>query len=43
MKRVQYDRYGGPEEMYIGEFKLPDLGPNEVRVAVRAAAINPFD
>jgi len=43
MKRVQYDRYGGPEEMYIDEFNLPEPGRNEVRVAVRAAAINPFD
>ena len=43
MKRVQYDRYGGPEEMYIEEFNLPEPGPNEVRVDVRAAAINPFD
>ncbi|MDD1520761.1 MULTISPECIES: NADP-dependent oxidoreductase [Bradyrhizobium] len=43
MKRVQYDRYGGPEEMYMGDFKLPELGPNDVRVVVRAAAINPFD
>ncbi|ANV99632.1 NAD(P)-dependent alcohol dehydrogenase [Bradyrhizobium icense] len=43
MRRVQYDRYGGPAEMHFGEFDLPLLGRNHVRVAVRAAAINPFD
>jgi len=43
MKRIQYDRYGGPEEMYMGELTLPALGPNDVRVVVRAAAVNPFD
>ncbi|OWV77095.1 alcohol dehydrogenase [Rhizobium sp. R339] len=43
MKRVQYDRYGGPEKMYFGEYELPEIGENEVRVSVKAAAINPFD
>ena len=43
MKRIQYDRYGGPEQMYVGECELPELGHNQVRAEVRAAAINPFD
>lgn len=43
MKRVQYDRYGGPEELYIGEYTLPVLASNQVRVRVKAAAINPLD
>lgn len=43
MKRVQYDRYGGPEEMYIGEYVLPRLEADQVRVIVKAAAINPLD
>ncbi|MBB5577633.1 MULTISPECIES: NAD(P)-dependent alcohol dehydrogenase [Rhizobium] len=43
MKRVQYDRYGGPEGMYFGEYDLPALGESEVRVSIKAAAINPFD
>lgn len=43
MKRVQYDRYGGPGEMYVGEYSLPQLGDNEVRVSTKAAGINPFD
>ena len=43
MKRVQYDRYGGPEEMCIAEYTLPHLEQGMVRVRVRAAAINPLD
>lgn len=43
MKRVQYDRYGGSDEMYFGECALPRLRDNQVRVGVQAAAINPFD
>lgn len=43
MKRVHYDRYGGPETMYVDECVLPPPGDDEVRVSIRAAAINPFD
>ncbi|MCX8475354.1 MAG: NAD(P)-dependent alcohol dehydrogenase [Sphingomonas sp.] len=43
MKRVQYDCYGGPEEMYVEECALPPVRAGEVGVAIRAAAINPFD
>lgn len=43
MKRVQFTRYGGPEVMSVGDYILPEPGEEEVRVAVRAAAVNPFD
>jgi NADPH:quinone reductase-like Zn-dependent oxidoreductase len=43
MKRLQYGRFGGPEEMYVGEHTLAPLAAHEVRVAVKAAAINPLD
>lgn len=43
MKRVQFSRYGGPEEMSFSEYQLPDLAPGRVRVRVKAAAINPLD
>ncbi|KPH07736.1 NAD(P)-dependent alcohol dehydrogenase [Rhizobium acidisoli] len=43
MKRVQYDRHGGPEKMYFGDYDLPPAGDGEVRVSVSAAAINPLD
>ena len=43
MKRLQYDRYGGPEVMRLAEFAPPPPGPDEVLVRVRAAASNALD
>jgi NADPH:quinone reductase-like Zn-dependent oxidoreductase len=43
MKRLRYDRYGGPEVMRLAEFEPPRPGPDEVLVRVRAAASNPLD
>ncbi|MBA0263968.1 NAD(P)-dependent alcohol dehydrogenase [Stenotrophomonas maltophilia] len=40
---MQFGRYGGPEEMSFGEYELPPLEPQRVRVRVKAAAINPLD
>lgn len=35
--------YGGPEVLQIVETELPEPGDGEVRIAVRAAGINPVD
>jgi NADPH:quinone reductase-like Zn-dependent oxidoreductase len=43
MKRVQYHRYGGPEELRIEEFALAAPARGQIRVQVRAAAANPMD
>ncbi|WP_321803382.1 NAD(P)-dependent alcohol dehydrogenase [Burkholderia sp. BCC1988] len=43
MKRVQFDRYGASSTMYMGEYEVPALKRGQVRVRVRAAAINPLD
>ncbi len=43
MKRIQYHRYGGPEELRIEEFSLPALKPDQIRVRIKAAAANPMD
>lgn len=43
MKRIQYDKYGGPELMRIDDFELPAPGKNEVAVRIKFAAINPID
>lgn len=43
MKRVQYRRYGGPEEMFMDQYVLPSPGLNQVCVDIKAAAINPVD
>ncbi len=43
MKRIEYQRYGGPELMRLTDFTLAKPGPNQIAVQVRAASINPFD
>ncbi len=43
MKRVQYLRYGAPEELRLDEVKQPDPERGQIRVQVRAAAANPMD
>ncbi len=43
LKRIQYHRYGGPEVMRLEDFKPRQLGADDVRVRVRAAAVNPMD
>ncbi len=43
MKRVQYYRYGGPEELRIEEVAIPEPGRGQIRVRIRAAAANPMD
>jgi len=35
--------YGGPEVLAVVDEPVPDPGPGEVRVAVRAAGVNPVD
>ena len=43
MKRVQYRQYGGPEELRLDEVTHPEPGRGQIRVRVRAAAVNPMD
>ena len=43
MKAVQFNEYGGPEVLQIVEVEPPHAGPGEVRIAVRAAGVNPAD
>lgn len=43
MRRVQFDRLGGPEVLEVVEVDPPHPGPGEVRVHVRAAGLNPLD
>ncbi len=35
--------YGGPEVLSVIDVTVPEPGPGQVRVAVRAAGVNPFD
>ena len=42
-RAVQYTRFGGPEVLEIVEREDPQPGPGQVRLAVRAASVNPLD
>lgn len=43
MKAIQFSRYGGPEVLDLVDIAPPHPGPGEVRIAVRAASVNPSD
>ncbi|MFF0539718.1 NAD(P)-dependent alcohol dehydrogenase [Streptomyces coelicoflavus] len=43
MKAVLFDRFGPPEVLYVGRRPVPAIGPDEVLVRVRAAAVNGGD
>ena len=43
MKAVQFARFGGPEVLEVVDFPDPHPDPGQIRVAVRAAAVNPID
>jgi acetyl esterase len=40
---IRYARYGGPEVLDLEEIPLPEPGPGEVRIAVRAVGVNGID
>lgn len=40
---VEADEYGGPEVLVLREQQLPDPGPGQVRLVVKAAGVNPVD
>jgi NADPH:quinone reductase-like Zn-dependent oxidoreductase len=41
MKAVRFDQYGDRDVLYIADLEVPEPGPGEVLVEVRAASINP--
>ena len=43
MQAVVFEEFGGPEVLQLREIEEPHAGPGEVRVAVRAAGVNPAD
>ncbi|MGQ5259951.1 NADP-dependent oxidoreductase [Micromonospora sp. ZYX-F-536] len=43
MRAVGLLRHGGPEVLRVVEVPTPHAGPGEVRIRVRAAAVNPAD
>ncbi|MFI6172185.1 NADP-dependent oxidoreductase [Nocardia sp. NPDC051052] len=43
MKRVSFAEFGGPEVLQLLDAEEPHAGPGQIRVAVRAAGVNPVD
>ncbi|MEU8625567.1 NADP-dependent oxidoreductase [Streptomyces sp. NPDC048669] len=43
MKAVRFSRFGGPEVLELVDLPDPHPGPGQVRIAVRAAGVNPSD
>ncbi|MFD6160528.1 NADP-dependent oxidoreductase [Nocardia sp. NPDC060256] len=43
MKRVSFAEFGGPDVLRLEDAEEPHAGPGQVRIAVRAAGVNPVD
>lgn len=43
MRAITFAEYGGPDVLRLSEVPLPEPGPGQVRVAVRAIGVNPID
>lgn len=43
MKRIQYFRYGGPDELLLADVDRPKPGRGQILVEVKAASVNPMD
>lgn len=43
MRALQFAVYGGPEVLTWGDAPVPHAGPGQIRIAVRAASVNPID
>lgn len=43
MRALVFDEFGPPDVLHVGEAPEPHAGPGQIRVAVRAVALNPWD
>ncbi|MBO3680237.1 NADP-dependent oxidoreductase [Streptomyces sp. NEAU-YJ-81] len=43
MKRMSFAEFGGPDVLQLVDAEEPHAGPGQVRIAVRAAGVNPVD
>ncbi|TLW94643.1 NADP-dependent oxidoreductase [Saccharomonospora piscinae] len=43
MKKVIFAEFGGPDVLHLADAEEPHAGPGQIRVAVRAAGVNPVD
>jgi NADPH:quinone reductase-like Zn-dependent oxidoreductase len=43
MKAVVFERFGGPEGLRVADVPMPKVGPGEILIRIRSAAVNPVD
>lgn len=43
MKAIAIDAYGGPERLQLMDLPIPEVGPDDVLIRIRAAGVNPAD
>jgi NADPH:quinone reductase-like Zn-dependent oxidoreductase len=43
MKAMSFEKVGGPEVLHLVDVPQPHAGPGQIRIAVRAAGVNPVD
>ena len=43
MRALQFTEYGDPEVLTWEDASVPHAGPGQIRIAVRAASVNPAD
>jgi NADPH:quinone reductase-like Zn-dependent oxidoreductase len=43
LRALQFTAYGGPEVLTWADAPVPHAGPGQIRIAVRAASVNPID
>lgn len=43
MRVVRLDRFGGPDVLHVADASVPEIGDDEVLIAVEAAAVNRLD
>ncbi|MFH8974061.1 NADP-dependent oxidoreductase [Streptomyces sp. NPDC017890] len=43
MKKVSFAEFGGPDVLQVVDAEEPHAGPGQIRIAVRAAGVNPVD
>ena len=43
MRALQFSEFGGPDVLHVADVPEPHAGAGQLRVAVRAVAVNPID
>jgi NADPH:quinone reductase-like Zn-dependent oxidoreductase len=43
MRAIVFDTFGDPDVLHVAEVEVPQPGPGQIRIKVRAAGVNPVD